>query len=298
MFSKGKAKEDIAILMLLSCLVGAFSFLGLGLSIVKSADSEVKDTFTQEYINTVEYLKAKLAMLSEEIKKLSKELEQLEDILRKKKASQNVNGIPDLEKKIEEKKEELKKAEELIRNLEKEIGNKNKEFDEFKKAMAQLDRLKSKIKKLNEELNRLKAILLAKKKDRIPPDSSDIEQKILEKQEQINRAEEKIKELNREIKAKKKMVEVGQLYGTNKGITPQYIECNKNGIIFKPQEIEIPVSDIKNLFVRHIGGYDSVVFLVRPQGFESFIEAREIVEKKGIKAGHEPVDANWQLKYH
>lgn len=298
MFSKGKAKEDIAILMLLSCLVGAFSFLGLGLSMVKLADSEVKDTFAQEYKNTVEDLKAKLAMLSEEIKKLSKELEVLEDILRKKKASPNVNGISDLEKKIEEKKEEFKKAKDLIRNLNKEIVSKSKEFDELKKAKSQLDRLKSEIKKLNEELNRVKAILFAKKKDRIPPDSSDTEKKIREKQKKVNKAEKKIRELNRKIEAKMKMVEVGQLYGKNRGENPRYVECNKNGLILQPQGLRLPASDIKNLFIRSIEGYGSVVFLVRPQGFESFIEARKIVEKKGIKVGHEPVDANWQIKYH
>ena len=214
-----KRQEEIALVLILACLVGIFSFVSFGSGVVNLAS-------TNEIGNSLEKINA-----------LKEELEEKQGILA-------------------QLYEEIERLKEKLARLEKQDFSKEKEMAAIKQ---EIKKYQAKIAKVNKEIAVLKA---------------------------------KIKE------AEKGYIDVGRLGGSLQIENPLYIECVKEGLIIQPKGKTVSLAEIESLFKRIIEGEYCVVFLVRPSGFESFLKAREIAEKKeGLTIGYEPIDSSWKLKF-
>ncbi len=72
--------------------------------------------------------------------------------------------------------------------------------------------------------------------------------------------------------------------------TPQVVECVRGGIVLEPQETQIPIARLRSGVLASLARQRGVYFLVRPTGFESFIEARNIARGAGKVVGYEPTE--------
>ncbi|MDJ0845225.1 hypothetical protein [Crocosphaera sp.] len=93
--------------------------------------------------------------------------------------------------------------------------------------------------------------------------------------------------------------------GENQGKLPKYIECREDGVLLHPSQVFVPKADINNRrsplnqLIREVQKNKDKQYLIvvlRPQGIDVFQQVRDIVEKRGIDIGYEPIDADWKLK--
>jgi|GEM_PF-1720649 len=267
MSNKDTAKEDMATILLLTCIVGSFCFLGFGSHLIDATNTDTAPSHTGA---------------------LEKEQYDKQDMLEKLLAD------------MERLKSELRRLQELMagkqRMIEDLMQQEEKQRDEDSREQERLPKLMAEIASLTKEIERLKKGVQAHENP-IVYDTRSFEEMINKKQEELKRTEEQIKGLTRSIEDKKASVDVGQLYGSHVGQQVQYVECVARGVILQPQHVEVALGRLKDMFEQHLANHDCVVFLVRPKGLQSFVEARTIVEGKGVKFGYEPVDDGWHLRY-
>ena len=84
--------------------------------------------------------------------------------------------------------------------------------------------------------------------------------------------------------------------------TPQYIECQSEGVVIYPSKKFIPIEDLDDAYSPFNDYLDEIeqaneylIVAIRPDGIEVFQAVREIAESKGIDLGYEPFDADWEL---
>jgi len=80
--------------------------------------------------------------------------------------------------------------------------------------------------------------------------------------------------------------------------SPRFVECTKQGLVLLPQRIEAALEELdqddgvwrteldkiaENTESRYI------VFLIRPDGLESFKKASTLAKQKGVETGYDPV---------
>jgi small-conductance mechanosensitive channel len=71
--------------------------------------------------------------------------------------------------------------------------------------------------------------------------------------------------------------------------SPQIVECSRDVLILEPQNTRIPVAALRGgAFVTAVTGR-GVLFLVRPDGIDSFLAARAVAREAGVPIGYEPV---------
>ena len=93
--------------------------------------------------------------------------------------------------------------------------------------------------------------------------------------------------------------------GENQGKIPRYIECREDGVLLHPSQVFVSKSDINNRRsplnkliseVEKNKDKQYLIVVLRPQGIDVFQQVRDIVEKRGIDIGYEPIDEDWTLK--
>lgn len=93
--------------------------------------------------------------------------------------------------------------------------------------------------------------------------------------------------------------------GSNKTKTPIYIECREDGFILHPGKKFAPRADIYQKgspLLETIAKLEAnkdeeyLIVILRPDGLELFSKLRELVDKKGIDIGYEPLEFGLELK--
>ncbi len=117
---------------------------------------------------------------------------------------------------------------------------------------------------------------------------------------QIEQAEQRERDLQQQLRDSD-LVDPGQLCGGKcAGQKPQYVECHGQGVTLQPQGVTVRLAQLQNnrdSFRNALGAQRYVLFLIRPSGIEAFKAARPIVEGKGFEFGFEPVDEKWRFRY-
>jgi hypothetical protein len=117
---------------------------------------------------------------------------------------------------------------------------------------------------------------------------------------QLEQAEQRARELQRQVRDID-LVDPGQLCGGRcSGKQPQFVECHGQGVTLQPQGETVTLAQLRtnqNQLRRALGAQRYVMFLIRPSGIAAFKAARPIVEGKGFEFGFEPVDEKWRFKY-
>lgn len=117
---------------------------------------------------------------------------------------------------------------------------------------------------------------------------------------QLEQAEQRARELQRQVRDGD-LVDPGQLCGGRcSGKQPQFVECHGQGVTLQPQGETMALAQLRanqNQFRKVLGAQRYVMFLIRPSGIAAFKAARPIVEGKGFEFGFEPVDEKWRFKY-
>lgn len=180
------------------------------------------------------------------------------------------------------------------------------ELDQKMAQLIQGQQTFERLRKANEDLAgevETKKTALAKQageQQQQAQDLSALERRLQEVREQIAHEERTAQDLRRRI-SDKTSVSVGQIYGrTGSGKVPQWVECVKGGVVLQPQGERIGLDALKqksSTFMQAIRHKGYVVFLVRPQGFEAFQEARQLAAGERVTLGYEPVDEEWVLNF-
>jgi predicted RNase H-like nuclease (RuvC/YqgF family) len=261
----GHVDEGWVMIVLLSCLVVAFSLVTIGLGLVNVAEAKpippailpaesppvrppAPDPAAKEEFDRQ---KAALGVREEQLRQLKQELEAAL-------------------KRLEELKNQLTQREKERQELAARIGEKDQA------GAAQQAKLVS-----QEELR------------------ARLEVQINELRRQIKDLEERIAKWQRELEKRlSNVVDPAELFGASaSGKNPQWIDCVQDGVVILPQRQKITTDAVKKkdrALVEAFGrGY--AVFLIRPQGFQAFRAARTVAEEMHIDIGFEPYDAGWKL---
>lgn len=136
---------------------------------------------------------------------------------------------------------------------------------------------------------------------------SELEPRIAEAKTEAERLEKALGGLKKQREQNKKTFDVRALYGgPMRQRAAVFVECGGNGVIIQPQGKQLsrsaePTEQRTLLSLARKTGY--VVFLVRPDGLESFRRYRQVVVSQNnateaaIDLGYEPVDSDWVLTY-
>jgi len=305
-------RGSIEILLLLCCLVGVVAFLcfALGVLNVGTALEQEELLNLPELTKERDDLEKELNQKEETLRRLKEKAEKLEKKIREKEQElAQMEGV-DNERKRKEREEELRKLKEQAEKLEKKIREKEQELAGLRQPDNEIDR-----KKKEEELKSLKSEL------------EELEKKIREKEQELAKLgypgsvddslEKDIERLKKEIEAARKRMEdlrnrIAQktadantfnpwkdFKGTVFLRNPMFVECKKDVLILHPQERILPISELSrsNPFSSIGYDYDGIVFLVRPDGFDTFRQSFELAKKTNLKIAYEPVDSNWKLDF-
>lgn len=88
----------------------------------------------------------------------------------------------------------------------------------------------------------------------------------------------------------------GGIEGSGKAV--QYVECRAGEVILQPQGVHVTMADIPGKLPGQLQG-TQVALMVRPDGFKTFLAARQALEKSnpGQQIGHLPVESGWVLDF-
>lgn len=102
----------------------------------------------------------------------------------------------------------------------------------------------------------------------------------------------------KDIIIKAKQIEQGE-----KEKQAKYIEATYEGVILYPSGKKVSLtgmeesdSDFMKLLKRIDPDNEYIIFAIRPDGYKSFQKARDLVEKKNVEVGYEPINSLWNLK--
>lgn len=187
--------------------------------------------------------------------------------------SRLINTSDSLARQVDRKTAELGKIKELIAALEKALEEKRKQWTAMSRigptddlAQRTMARLKKEIQAADERLQQLEKL-----RERLAAQKGE--------EDQFNPWKDfKGAELLR---------------------NPLFVECKKYSIIIYPQKTLVSTSELadNNPFAGLSQNYDAVIFLIRPDGYETFQQANSWSEKMNWKIGYEPVNAEWKLSF-
>jgi regulator of replication initiation timing len=115
-------------------------------------------------------------------------------------------------------------------------------------------------------------------------------------------------QIQRELTAPERTVHVTGFRGTQEWNAPEplYVECEGAGVKVQPSGTRFaasPSPEQRDAFLQTVRQTGYVLFLIRPDGFESFKQYRKIVASrepnsdKPTEYGYEPVNAEWRMVY-
>lgn len=290
-----KTMQQMAMLLLIACLVGVTSFLCLGLSLVnvnnKGGDNRPSDEQKEKARDVqgeLEAIKAEFERWQQEREAKGEELVAVNAEL--------VRWLNELEKGRDQKEEKTARNLELGEQMETSKIALAQYFEELAKQ-KQLEKDKAALEKerneLNEERKRrgLQSEASARERDEIERDVEELRGTSKKKTDDLN-------ELIGEINIEKTIYRPGKVVDP-RFRDPQFVECTEGKIVLQPQNVSISTADLAR-FASHLGtdsNLECVCFLIRPDGFTSFEEARKVVRGKGVNFGYQPVDANRTIIY-
>jgi|GEM_PF-5857660 len=170
-------------------------------------------------------------------------------------------------------------------------------------VMATLDRRIQELQRTLEWLRMRMALLQDE-----PVSSEEISRKLEDAKRQRDLLIAQLQALEKEKEIDSKVVSVTRLSGKQVSSPGAvlFIECVADGVILQPQQERFarhPDVDVKTAFRSSLEPVQHVVFLVRPDGFESFWRYHALVTEANeagqatTQIGYEPVDQDWRLTY-
>ena len=93
--------------------------------------------------------------------------------------------------------------------------------------------------------------------------------------------------------------------GKSVALKPHIIECRGDGLVLHSTKEFVAKNEIGRRdtplqrFLKLVAdrkGSEYVIVAIRPDGIDLFDSLREQIERRGIKIGYEPVDAEWKVR--
>ncbi len=299
--------SNLEILLVLCCMVGVITFLSFSMGILTISANMEHDRIPDHS----SLIKQKDALLTERKQKES-EIERLLKMISefKKEMEEKENKLESMKPSGDEGKstrqEELAKLKKQLEELVEKIQEKENELELVKQSLVNIDEIKKKdaeLELLKKELDELERKIKEKESElaKMPPSIDDALEKEVEKlRKAIKEAEEKKKTLDDKLR-KTSDKDVfnpwkdfpGTLYLQN----PLFVECKENLIVLYPDEKILTVSELdkKNPFFDAKQKHDSIVFLVRPNGFDTFEKSISKAKETKLSIAYEPIDFDWKL---
>jgi myosin heavy subunit len=185
--------------------------------------------------------------------------------------------------------------------------------EETKQLELSARTMQSKLQSLDIELGQVQSDLLglkdeSRKLSEIQSTVEDLNAKLAEVAREHELLTSAVDVTQKKIEERKNGVLVTSLSG---GSSPHiqsatFVECTAQGVILQPQKKEqkkVPDKNDRKAFLAAARITRYVVFLIRPDGFESFDQYHNLIlsENKDshdpIDIGYEPVNADWNLVY-
>ena len=195
-------------------------------------------------------------------------------------------------------REEIEGRKREMGQLQNQLDGQKREREQAEAAAAdarqRLDAARQQTGRIAEDLNATRKNAAAQQEDagRQARQRDSLEARARGYREELARAEQKLKELNEQIAKAKVGNKLGRYQGLASAKNPQIVECHSSGLVLQPEGKHIGLAEMKankQAFLQAIGReHDAVIFVVRPDGIPAFETAREIAEEHKLKLGYEP----------
>lgn len=269
--------EDWVLIVLLSCLAVALTFLTFGLGLVNLAEAKTGSTIGASPPNqpplSPETGAASAAERERQARQLSGEIAQLNQLAEQyqQEAARHREARKEAERRLEEARRRASTAEAQARELENLV----------RARTAALLAQRSEQQRANQQRMAAAAHLATLRRE-------------------LEQAEQRIRDLRRRLQ-ETDLLDPGQLCGGScAGKNPQFAECDSTGVTLQPQGNRFTPEELSRnpeLFRKALGHRRYVLFLVRPSGIAAFRAARSCIEGHGFEFGFEPVEERWRFRY-
>ncbi len=219
-------------------------------------------------------LQSQIAQLQQEKQRLQQELEKLLKLWEElqKRLSANTQELEKLQRQAEEAQVELARLEQKIREMQPGPGDPKDPGPTIAELQAQ---------------------------------HANISQKIESQKRQNEQAQARLDELAQAVKHPDKYIKLGEIRGSEHWQAPPnplYVECDQQGILLQPENRRLPVqpdSSSKADFLQTARQRKYVLFLIRPNGFDSFRNYRKLLEQQAseVDYGYEPIRQDGRVLY-
>jgi prefoldin subunit 5 len=303
-------QNELAVLLVLCCLVGATVFLcfSLGALNVGTQGGLDQPGTAAAVVDDPVYLQRRMEELQQthaspmrEIERLASEIEH-----RKQQLASAPISTPAPRYRTAELAPLQRQLDEISRTIEQltaEIGRLKQSAIPQSENEKDLERLRDALERLEKQIEEKRKALAAVP---VPPNPS-IETDMGKLRETIAGLDEQIDELRKylagmRLKTGNSSIPIG-LTGSTTLKNPVMVECTKGGIVFHPEGRQVTMSQLEsgNPFQRLPGNADGIVFLVRPDGFMAFLRsyelAREIAKKIKLSIAYGAIDADWKPRF-
>lgn len=216
------------------------------------------------------------------------------------------NVAEDLEKieQFEEAEKSLKESEERIEALKQQISVSKSASLKILEEKKELQITIEELEKLLKDLEEIEKQLAEQKKIQIVIPNLDPKNRetASDMQSQLSSIQEAIAQLEKELKTRKDVPTEGNVtvlpQGSGLNFTPHFVECAKGAIVLhnmpNPKRVRLGevVKDKDFLALMNLvanGKDDSIVFLVRSDGLQTFRTCKGLCDQREIRNGKIPV---------
>ena len=295
----------VCVVPVLICMMGA----GVLLYIVAQNSSAEVAQLTQRQ-HTATQWQEKIQSLRQRIAQME---EQLREVDRRLAEAQKAQSLQQQIAQLQQEKQRLQQERERLRNqceaLQSQAAAKAHELEKLQQEVAQAQaRLAHLLQKIRE--------MQPGPSDPHTPDpgatlaelrsASQSLQEKLERQKRMN--EQKQAELDRlqeELTSNRPRFKIQTIRGSEQWQVPPnplYVECDGQGIVLQPENQRLPShpnTEQEDHFLRVVRERKYVLFLIRPNGFQSFRKYRGLLEEKAeeIDYGYEPIPQDAVVDY-
>ncbi|MCS7304959.1 MAG: hypothetical protein NZ602_07615 [Thermoguttaceae bacterium] len=294
----------------LMCVVPVLlCFIGGGVLLYVAADESSGEVAqrVQDH-QTAAQLEEKCRVLHRRIAELEEQLREADRRLEKAKKAEGLQSqVSQLQQERERLQQELEQLRKQWEEIQKRLSTSSHELarleQEVAKAQAKLAHLQQKIQEMQpgpgeaQDQGPTMAELEAAKQQLT---------EALQRQNNINEQKQaRLDELSQKVKEPGRTLRVDEIRGSGQWQLPPnplYVECDGQGILLQPEKCRLPTrptSSQEEEFLRTVRDRKYVLFLVRPNGFDSFRVYRQLLRQKagGIDYGYEPIRQDGEVLY-
>ncbi len=259
----------------------------------------------------IEHDKSRAAKLLAAIRELQLRIAEIRDRLDQ--AEDQRAELARLEEELARCEQQRETLERELNDLENRIGTNEQHREELQaerdEARSQLDALTREIARLRNQIAQMER---AANPGGRPPEEGQSRADLEAEVARIQRDLETQRQANREVEQQWQgirqqptdpNIRIDRIIGSvnwQPPSNPLYVECDSRGVVLQPEDKTLtahPAPAVRDQFVQQARQRRYVLFLIRPDGFDTFARYRRLVVENNVMYGYEPINQKGRVEY-